>query len=298
MKKIRLPYMEPKTTANEIGDFVLERVLSAGASGCAIGLSGGVDSTASAAIIKRAFDAHNKSGVPDLELVGYILPSGTNGHADTEDGKIVAERLGIRYEIHNIEPLVTAHELTNPEALSDKYHRGNLTSRIRANILSTKAATEGKLLAGTGNRDEDYGIGYYTLFGDGAVHFSPIGGLSKRLVREMASYLGFDDLAHRTPTAGLEPGQTDFKDLGYEYNLVELVIEGIDQGIPPKDLAVHPQIVPEFERQQESYAQSFGMPKYQDTDEMISDILRRHTIAEAKVRIVSPPVAPVTLRYG
>ena len=67
---------------------------------------------------------------------------------------------------------------------------------------------------GTGNRDEDYGVGYYTLFGGGAVHLSPIGNLPKRMVREMAAYLGFDDLAERVSTAGLEPGQTCFKDLG------------------------------------------------------------------------------------
>ena len=80
-------------------------------------------------------------------------------------------------------------------------------NEIRAVVLHTKAATENKAVIGTGNKDEDYGVAYYTLFGDGAVHLSPIGNLPKRLVREMAAYLGFDDLSGRVSTAGLEPGQ-------------------------------------------------------------------------------------------
>jgi len=82
------------------------------------------------------------------------------------------------------------------------------------------------LVVGTGNKDEDFGVAYYTLFGDGAVHLSPIGNLPKRLVREMAAYLGFDDLAGRVSMAGLEPGQTSFKDLGCDYEFAEVVLAG------------------------------------------------------------------------
>lgn len=296
--RILLPEINHKKVTEEIGDFVIDTIKNVGSTGCVIGLSGGVDSTATATIIKRAFDSYNATNPKqELELVAYILPSKTNSSVDSKDGIEVALQLGIRYEICHIEHIVEAYEHSNPEALENNFHRGNLTSRIRANVLNTKAATEKKIVAGTGNRDEDYGIGYYTLFGDGAVHMNPIGNLSKRLVRQMASYLGFDNLAYREPSAGLEPGQTDFKDLGYRYDVVELAIEGLDQGFTPEQLAEHAQVKPVIEYQLENYQKTYGKEKFKTISEVLSDIMRRHKIAESKAQLISPPVAPVTLHY-
>jgi NAD+ synthase len=293
LQRIALPEMNAATVTKEIGDFIIGTVRASGANGAVIGLSGGVDSTTVAALAHKAFRDEGSG----LELVGYVLPSATNQNADTEDGVSVAEQLGIRYEVHSLEPLVQAYALTNAEAANNKFHRGNMTSRIRATVLNTKAATEQKVLLGTGNRDEDYGIGYYTLFGDGAVHCSPIGGLSKRLVRELATYLGFENLAHREPTAGLESGQTDFKDLGYSYDLVEIVTAGLDSGITREELATHEQVAPRFAREQTQYSAQFGAPRYERAEAMIDDIVRRHSVALRKAQLISPAIAPVTLSY-
>ncbi len=204
MKAIKLPHMDCATVSREIGDFVIDTVLAVGATGCVVGLSGGVDSSTTAALINRAFAEYNRQDAQRLELVGYILPSSVNKMEDAGDAQALAKAQGIRYEIHSIEKLVEAFKSSNPEAFEKNYHRGNLISRVRANVLSTKSATEHKILAGTGNRDENFGIGYYTLFGDGAVHLSPIAGLSKRLVREMALFLGVDEtIVNHVPTAGL-----------------------------------------------------------------------------------------------
>jgi len=263
-----------------------------------IGLSGGVDSSTAASLIKRAFDGFNSQNTEKLELVGYILPSSINKNDDTEDAKTVANKLGIRWEMQTIETLVAAFKSTNPEAFENNYDRGNMISRIRANVLSTKAATENKILAGTGNKDEDFGIGYYTLFGDGAVHFSPIAGLSKRLVREMATFLGLDDqIVHREPTAGLEPGQSDFKDLGYDYDVVELVTEGQEQGLKPEELCVHDQIVPFVEQQIEIYTSTFGKAKHETIAAVVDDVLKRHAGAQKKVKIIHPPTPEITLQF-
>ena len=252
MKKIKLAKMDCKQVCEEIGDFVISAVTEIGSRGCVIGLSGGVDSSTAAALIKTGFDRHNSKPASQnqkLELVGYVLPSGVNQAQDAADAQSVAEYLGIRHETHRIEKLVESFKFTNPEAFESNFHKGNMISRIRANVLSTKAATENKILAGTGNRDEDFGIGYYTLFGDGAVHISPVAGLSKRLVREMAAYLGLSkQIIHREPTAGLEPGQSDFKDLGYGYDVVEIVTEGFNQGFSTEQLTIHPQLLPLIEK--------------------------------------------------
>jgi NAD+ synthase len=290
--------MDCKTVSREIGEFVIESVLAVGATGCVVGLSGGVDSSTTAALINKAFSGYNQKKDTPLELVGYILPTRINKQADVRDAETLVKALGIRYEIHSIETPVEAFKSTNPEAFDLNYHRGNLISRVRANVLSTKAATEHKILAGTGNRDEDFGIGYYTLFGDGAVHLSPIGGLSKRLVREMALFLGVDEtIVHRVPTAGLEPGQSDFKDLGYDYDVVELVTEGLDQGFTAGQLAVHEQVAPLVKKQIAHQRSLYGAPQLNTVEKVIADIQQRHQAAMGKVKIVHPPTPQISLTY-
>ena len=298
MNTIKLPRMDCEKVSREIGDFVIESVLAVGAGGCVVGLSGGVDSSTTAALINKAFAGYNQKKDGPLELVGYILPTRINKQADVRDAETLAKALGIRYEIHSIENPVDAFKSTNPEAFDVNYHRGNLISRVRANVLSTKAATEHKILAGTGNRDEDFGIGYYTLFGDGAVHLSPIAGLSKRLVREMALFLGIQEtIVNRMPTAGLEPGQNDFKDLGYDYDVVELVTEGLDQGFTDKQLATHEQVAPLVEKQIAHYRSIYGDPQLDSVQKVIADIRRRHQTAMGKVKIVHPPTPLISLTY-
>jgi NAD+ synthase len=298
MQEIKLPRIDCETVCKQISDFIIDTVKKNESTGCVIGLSGGVDSSTTAAVIKSAFDRHNSDNADRLELVGYILPSSINKLEDAKDAQMLVKALGIRFEIHNIEKPVDAFKVTNPEAFEKAYHRGNLISRVRANVLSTKAATEKKLLAGTGNKDEDYGIGYYTLFGDGAVHLSPIAGLSKRLVREMAVFLGIDEsIVNRPPSAGLEPGQSDFKDLGYDYDVVELVTEGLEQGFTLEQLATHNQIAALVKKQIEDYRSIFGNPKLESVEKVVEDIDRRHQLALRKVKIVHPPTPKITLNY-
>ncbi len=295
MKRIRLARMDGETVSSEIGDFVIRQVAAAAMTGCVVGLSGGVDSSTTAALIKRAFDRHP---VNKYELVGYILPTTLNKEDDIRDAQALSHSLGIRCETHSIETPVEAFRTTNPEAFESVFHKGNIISRVRANVLSSKAATERKLLAGTGNRDEDFGIGYYTLFGDGAVHVSPIGGLSKRLVREMAVFLGLDRrLVDRVPTAGLEPGQSDYKDLGYDYDVVELLCEGFAQGLSPDELGGHPQVMPLVENRLARYRKMFGSPKFASVAEVVADVRRRHQIAKGKMKIIHPPSPNITLHY-
>ena len=210
----------------QIEDFIIGQMykFDKKKSSVVVGLSGGADSTLVAAITKRAFDRAAAEGRGKFELFGLCMPSSANRQADLVDGMAVASRLEIPCRVIDIQPIVAAHLEGMKEELS-KFDQGNMMSRIRANILSTFAAKKDGYVIGTGNNDEDEGVGYYTLFGDGAVHFSPIGDLPKRIVFQLLKHLGFMDAAFREPTAGLEPGQSDFRDLGYSYDFVEVTLQ-------------------------------------------------------------------------
>jgi len=299
MKQIKLATMNSEQVADEIGNFLVKEIIEEGKTGGVIGLSGGVDSTCTAALAKRALNKYNlENPEKKLELVGYLLPSKLNEKADEDDGRKVATRLGIRCELINIQPLVEAKLIVQPNVMSNKFHKGNQISELRAGVLHGQAAFENKIVIGTGNKDEDFGVGYYTLFGDGAVRVSPLGMLPKRLVRELARYLGFEDLADRISSPGLEPNQTAFCDLGYEYTIiVELYANGIEQGFSREELLVNPQLIKEAESNIEKYQKLFGFKKFQNAFDLIKDIEKRNKIAIGKSRILSPPMAKITLNY-
>lgn len=286
---IKLPVMDPGVVSKEIQDFIISRTESK--AGGVIGLSGGVDSTVVAALASTAYRHMDK------KLLGLIMPSSINDRRDADDAWHAAMRLDIEaYEI-NISPFVQNHRRMLPWELY-KRSLGNMMSRIRANILHTAAEAESLTVLGTGNHDEDVVLGYYTLFGDGAVHCSPIGALSKRLVREMAVYLGFEDIAARIPTAGLEEGQSDFKDLGYSYEFAELIFEGLTSGIFEIDLPREEQIITVGEKDMEDYYKLFNKDKFTSIPGMVEDVLHRiYTVAKPKARLLKPETAEVTLNY-
>ncbi len=236
-KKIKLSKIDLEIVKKEIENFILNNILTAGKEGGVLGISGGIDSTTVAYLTKLAFDKHNKLANKKLKLTGLIMPSKVNESNDLEDAIFVAKELGIDYKIISVQNIAECFIESMKEDIKSEYHKGNLFSEIRAIILSRQAASNNSLILGTGNRDEDYGLGYFTKRGDGQVDISPIGELSKRQVREMAKYLGIPEkLVHRIPTAGLWQGQTDEQELGFSYLEAEIVIAGKDQGYSRDDI--------------------------------------------------------------
>ena len=101
---------------------------------------------------------------------------------------------------------------------------GNLRGRVRAIVLYRMANANNSIVIGTGNRTEAL-IGYFTKYGDGAVDCHPIGNLYKCQVRQLAEWVGVPNkYITKAPTAGLWEGQTDEKELGMGYDVLDLIL--------------------------------------------------------------------------
>jgi NAD+ synthase len=110
---------------------------------------------------------------------------------------------------------------------SDKMALANTRSRLRMVTLYQVAATVGGIVVGTGNKVEDYGVGFYTKYGDGGVDIAPIADLYKTEVWELGKFFGIDErIISAKPTDGLwDDGRTDEDQLGASYEDLEYAME-------------------------------------------------------------------------
>jgi len=110
---------------------------------------------------------------------------------------------------------------------TNKLSQANSRSRIRMVTLYQIAGSTNGIVVGTGNKVEDYGVGFYTKYGDGGVDIAPIADLYKTEVWKLGEYLGIDQrIISADPTDGLwDDGRTDVDQLGVSYELLEWVME-------------------------------------------------------------------------
>jgi len=99
----------------------------------------------------------------------------------------------------------------------------NSRARLRMTTLYQVAASNNGIVVGTGNKVEDFGVGFYTKYGDGGVDISPIADCSKSQVWEMGKNLGIlKEIVEAQPTDGLwDDGRTDINQLGMSYQELE-----------------------------------------------------------------------------
>ena len=109
----------------------------------------------------------------------------------------------------------------------DELSLANTRSRLRMVTLYQIAGENGGLVAGTGNKVEDYGVGFYTKYGDGGVDIAPIADLYKTEVWELGKFLGVDSrIIEAKPTDGLwDDGRNDEDQLGASYEDLEYAME-------------------------------------------------------------------------
>lgn len=114
----------------------------------------------------------------------------------------------------------------------DNHSLANTRSRLRMVTLYQIAGRHKGLVVGTGNKVEDYGVGFYTKYGDGGVDIAPIADLYKTEVWELGKFLGVNSgIIEAKPTDGLwDDGRTDEDQLGASYAELE---EAMENGTGP-----------------------------------------------------------------
>ena len=164
-----------------------------------------------------------------MDTLGLLMPccSSRNYGQDLEDGLTVAGQYQIETRTLDLAPLknVAVQQLAAvtelaPPALT------NLAPRLRMTALYAVAASENRLVAGTGNRSEAY-VGYFTKWGDGAHDFNPISDLTVTEIYEFLRWLNAPAcVIEKKPSAGLFDGQTDEQELGITYCDLDAYLSG------------------------------------------------------------------------
>ena len=109
---------------------------------------------------------------------------------------------------------------------ANKLAFANTKARLRMTMLYQMAQSENGLVVGTGNKVEDFGVGFYTKYGDGGVDISPIADCTKTQVWAMAKELKIlDEIIEAEPTDGLwNDGRKDVDQLGMSYSQIEYLM--------------------------------------------------------------------------
>jgi NAD+ synthase (glutamine-hydrolysing) len=192
-----------------------------------LGLSGGIDSSVTAAIAVAALGAEN--------VVGITMPSKFNSPETIADAELVAKNLGIEFLTIPIEAILKQFDqlLESVEGWDNKgIAYENLQARIRGSILMSLSNQFGFLVLTTGNKSET-AVGYATLYGDTAGGFAVIKDVPKTMVYELAEYINKiserqiipREVLTRLPSAELRANQKD-SDALPDYDLLDKILKG------------------------------------------------------------------------
>jgi NAD+ synthase len=219
-----------KEIEKKLVNWVRNKVEAAGLKGAVVGLSGGIDSSVTSLLCKKAF--------PNNTL-GLIMPCQSKAE-DRIDAIKHAEKFQIKYqEIDLGEPYqqflktiaasdseLNLKEIINNQNLSGadqslKLALANMKPRLRMTLLYFYANLNNYLVVGTDNRSE-LKLGYFTKYGDGGIDIAPLGNLVKLEVRGLAREMGIDQkIITKAPSAGLWEGQSDEDEIGLSYREID-----------------------------------------------------------------------------
>ena len=212
---------------------------SAGMTTLVVGISGGIDSAVVSALCARA-------GLNTIAVTMPIRQRPELHDLSMRQGQWLAENFdNVRHEIIDVTPVFDAFE-TRMNQYDNLLGMANSRSRLRMVTLYQIAQSTQGLVVGTGNKVEDFGVGFYTKYGDGGVDISPIGDLYKSQVWQLGRELGIlDDIINAAPTDGLwDDGRTDQDQLGgLTYSDLELAMRQDNNELPIANTAEHDRVI-------------------------------------------------------
>jgi len=204
--------------ANYISEWIKEKVEEAGAEGVVLGLSGGVDSSLTAALAQKALGD---------KVLGLLMPCHSEP-TDLEHARLVATKFGVETEYVDLGPVFDRLMASLPRGSAMAV--ANLKPRLRMATLYYFANSRNYLVAGSGNKSE-LTVGYFTKYGDGGADILPLGDLLKCQVRELAHELGIpEEIIAKPPSAGLWARQTDEGEMGITYDELDRTISALEKG--------------------------------------------------------------------
>ena len=189
-----------------------------------LGLSGGIDSALTAVLAAEALGAENVRGVS--------LPSHYSSPGSLNDARILAENLGIQYDVIPIQPMFLAAKAQLAGVFAGRAEdtaEENIQARLRAVILMAMSNKFGSLLLTTGNKSE-LAVGYCTLYGDMCGGLAVISDVPKTTVYRLAEWINREreiiprDTITKPPSAELRPDQTDQDSLP-PYEVLDAILE-------------------------------------------------------------------------
>jgi NAD+ synthase len=211
--------------------FINDYVEKTKAKGIVIGLSGGIDSSTTAALAALAIGGDKISALNIPEEENYDT-------TDIRHAKMVAKKFGFKLETIDISPILKAYYKALPiYDEDDKLSRGNIKARTRMVCLYYYANHLGKIVCGSSDKSETM-MGYFTKWGDVAADISPLMDLYKTQVRQLAAYIRLPrEIIAKPPSPQLWPGQTAENELGVKYEALDLILLGLENFMSPEDIA-------------------------------------------------------------
>ena len=200
--------------SNWIKDYVND--MPSKAQSLVIGISGGIDSSVSSTL----------SAMTGLKTIVLSMPIKQKSHQHDLSLKhqdwLVNKFNNVEAHTINLDELFTAFS-SSLAKFDNEHGMANSRARLRMTTLYQVAAANKGIVVGTGNKVEDFGVGFYTKYGDGGVDISPIADCNKTEVWEIGKELGIlNEIIEAAPTDGLwDDGRTDEGQLGLKYHELE-----------------------------------------------------------------------------
>lgn len=207
-----------KSVAHRTSDWIKQYAERSGVKYLVVGISGGIDS----AVVSKL------CAMTGIDTYIVSMPIHQNSE-HLERAHTHARDLTSYSNVHFVEYDLTKHfDLFSGTLVSSDLALANTRSRLRMVTLYQLACTVGGIVVGTGNKIEDFGVGFFTKYGDGGVDISPIGDLTKTEVRMLARELGIhQSIINAKPSDGLwdSDDKDDETQLGATYEELEKAME-------------------------------------------------------------------------